>query len=130
MRPRLLTILLLSVIVFALARIRSDGSDLRLSSPAAQRILAHCTRAWAERLDCIVHLDADDEGIYERIHGREQSHRLRGEDKHKALAFFDGYRTARGPAGLIQAQRDYFGAHTFERVDRPRREPWRSVKLD
>ncbi len=33
-----------------------------------------------------------------------------------ALAYFDGYRTARGPANLIQAQRDYFGAHTFERV--------------
>ncbi len=31
-----------------------------------------------------------------------------------ALAFYDGYRTARLPANLIQAQRDYFGAHTFE----------------
>ncbi len=39
-----------------------------------------------------------------------------------ALAFYDGYRTARGPANLIQAQRDYFGAHTYERVDRPRGE--------
>ncbi len=39
-----------------------------------------------------------------------------------ALAFFDGYRQARGPANLIQAQRDYFGAHTFERTDRPRGE--------
>ncbi len=39
-----------------------------------------------------------------------------------ALAFFDGYRSARLPANLIQAQRDYFGAHTFERVDRPRGE--------
>ncbi len=37
-----------------------------------------------------------------------------------ALAFYDGYRTARLPANLIQAQRDYFGAHTFERVDAPR----------
>ncbi|MDZ7802024.1 MAG: decarboxylating NADP(+)-dependent phosphogluconate dehydrogenase [Trueperaceae bacterium] len=37
-----------------------------------------------------------------------------------ALTFFDGYRTANGPANLIQAQRDYFGAHTYERVDRPR----------
>ena len=37
-----------------------------------------------------------------------------------ALAFFDGYRTARLPANLLQAQRDYFGAHTYERVDRPR----------
>ncbi len=39
-----------------------------------------------------------------------------------ALAYFDGYRSARLPAGLLQAQRDYFGAHTYERVDRPRGE--------
>ena len=36
-----------------------------------------------------------------------------------ALSYFDSYRTARLPASLIQAQRDYFGAHTYERVDRP-----------
>jgi 6-phosphogluconate dehydrogenase len=35
-----------------------------------------------------------------------------------ALAYYDGYRTARLPANLLQAQRDYFGAHTYERVDR------------
>jgi 6-phosphogluconate dehydrogenase len=37
-----------------------------------------------------------------------------------ALAFFDGYRHEQLPANLLQAQRDYFGAHTYERVDRPR----------
>ncbi len=37
-----------------------------------------------------------------------------------ALAYFDGYRSARLPANLLQAQRDYFGAHTYERVDKPR----------
>ena len=37
-----------------------------------------------------------------------------------ALAYFDGYRTARLPANLLQAQRDYFGAHTYERLDKPR----------
>jgi 6-phosphogluconate dehydrogenase len=37
-----------------------------------------------------------------------------------ALTFFDGYRTACLPANLIQAQRDFFGAHTYERVDEPR----------
>jgi 6-phosphogluconate dehydrogenase len=37
-----------------------------------------------------------------------------------ALAYYDGYRTARLPANLLQAQRDYFGAHTYERVDNPR----------
>jgi 6-phosphogluconate dehydrogenase len=36
-----------------------------------------------------------------------------------ALAYFDAYRTARLPANLIQAQRDFFGAHTYERTDRP-----------
>jgi 6-phosphogluconate dehydrogenase len=39
---------------------------------------------------------------------------------YSALAFYDGYRSARLPANLIQAQRDYFGAHTYERVDAPR----------
>jgi 6-phosphogluconate dehydrogenase len=39
-----------------------------------------------------------------------------------ALAFYDGYRRARLPANLLQAQRDYFGAHTYERTDKPRGE--------
>ena len=39
-----------------------------------------------------------------------------------ALAFYDGYRNERLPANLLQAQRDYFGAHTYERVDKPRGE--------
>ena len=39
-----------------------------------------------------------------------------------ALAFFDGYHSDRLPANLLQAQRDYFGAHTYERIDRPRGE--------
>jgi len=37
-----------------------------------------------------------------------------------ALSFYDGYRSERLPANLLQAQRDYFGAHTYERVDKPR----------
>jgi 6-phosphogluconate dehydrogenase len=37
-----------------------------------------------------------------------------------ALSFYDGYRSGRLPANLLQALRDYFGAHTYERVDRPR----------
>jgi 6-phosphogluconate dehydrogenase len=36
-----------------------------------------------------------------------------------AIAYFDGYRSARLPANLVQAQRDFFGAHTFERIDKP-----------
>jgi 6-phosphogluconate dehydrogenase len=39
-----------------------------------------------------------------------------------ALAFYDSYRTERLPANLLQAQRDYFGAHTYERLDKPRGE--------
>ncbi len=39
-----------------------------------------------------------------------------------ALAYYDGLRTARLPANLLQAQRDYFGAHTYERLDKPRGE--------
>jgi 6-phosphogluconate dehydrogenase len=38
------------------------------------------------------------------------------------LTFFDGYTCANSPANLLQAQRDYFGAHTYERIDRPRGE--------
>ena len=37
-----------------------------------------------------------------------------------ALAFYDGYRSAQLPANLLQAQRDFFGAHTYERIDKPR----------
>ena len=37
-----------------------------------------------------------------------------------ALSYFDGFRAGRLPANLLQAQRDYFGAHTYERVDKPR----------
>lgn len=39
-----------------------------------------------------------------------------------ALTYFDGYRSARLPANLLQAQRDYFGAHMYERIDKPRGE--------
>ena len=39
-----------------------------------------------------------------------------------ALAYYDGYRSERLPANVLQAQRDYFGAHTYERLDKPRGE--------
>ena len=39
-----------------------------------------------------------------------------------ALEYYDGYRCENLPANMLQAQRDYFGAHTYERVDRPRGE--------
>ncbi len=52
-----------------------------------------------------------------------------------ALTYFDGYRRGRLPANLLQAQRDYFGAHTYERTDRPRGEKFhtdwiRARKID
>ena len=37
-----------------------------------------------------------------------------------ALSYFDGYTSEFLPANLLQAQRDYFGAHTYERLDQPR----------
>jgi 6-phosphogluconate dehydrogenase len=39
---------------------------------------------------------------------------------YSALSYYDSYRSARLPANLLQAQRDYFGAHTYERTDKPR----------
>ena len=47
-----------------------------------------------------------------------------------ALTYFDGYRNARLPANLLQAQRDYFGAHTYERTDKPRGEFYHTNWLD
>ena len=51
-----------------------------------------------------------------------------------ALAFYDGYRTSQLPANLLQAQRDYFGAHTYERIDKPRGEffhtNWQQSEID
>jgi 6-phosphogluconate dehydrogenase len=41
-----------------------------------------------------------------------------------ALAYYDGYRAERLPANLLQAQRDYFGAHTYHRTDKPGQGPF------
>lgn len=47
-----------------------------------------------------------------------------------ALAYYDGFRRANLPANLLQAQRDYFGAHTYERIDKPRGEMFHTEWLD
>ena len=47
-----------------------------------------------------------------------------------ALAYYDGFRRATLPANLLQSQRDYFGAHTYERVDKPRGEMFHTEWLD
>jgi 6-phosphogluconate dehydrogenase len=52
--------------------------------------------------------------------GKAVEHGIPAPAMTSALAYYDGYRCERLPANLLQAQRDYFGAHTYERVDRPR----------
>jgi 6-phosphogluconate dehydrogenase len=47
-----------------------------------------------------------------------------------ALAYYDGYRRERLPANLLQAQRDYFGAHTYQRTDKPREDKFHSEWLE
>ncbi len=62
------------------------------------------------------------QGAWRRVAARGASQGLPLPAMFSALAFYDGYRRDRLPANLLQAQRDYFGAHTYERVDRPRGE--------
>ncbi len=62
------------------------------------------------------------EGAWRRVVGAAASLGIPAPAMSSALAFFDGYRRDRLPANLLQAQRDYFGAHTYERLDRPRGE--------
>jgi 6-phosphogluconate dehydrogenase len=47
-----------------------------------------------------------------------------------SLAYFDQYRRARLTANLVQAQRDFFGSHTFERTDKPRGEKFHCIWTD
>ena len=59
---------------------------------------------------------------WRRVAAAAVSHGIASPALTSALCYLDGYRSARLPANLLQAQRDYFGAHTYERVDRPRGE--------
>ena len=56
---------------------------------------------------------------WRRLVGRAQQWGIPVPAFSASLAYFDSYRSARLPANLLQAQRDYFGAHTYERIDRP-----------
>ena len=47
-----------------------------------------------------------------------------------ALAYYDSYRRERLPANLLQAQRDYFGAHTYQRTDKPLDQKFHSEWLE
>ncbi|MBI2806702.1 MAG: NADP-dependent phosphogluconate dehydrogenase [Planctomycetes bacterium] len=58
-------------------------------------------------------------GAWRRVVGRAQQWGIPVPAFSASLAYFDSYRSARLPANLVQAQRDYFGAHTYERIDRP-----------
>ncbi len=57
---------------------------------------------------------------WRRVVGLAAAHGIPAPAFMSALAYYDGYRSETLPANLLQAQRDYFGAHTFERVDAPR----------
>lgn len=59
---------------------------------------------------------------WRRVVAAAVSHGVPAPTLTSALSYFDGYRCARLPANLLQAQRDYFGAHTYERTDKPRGE--------
>jgi 6-phosphogluconate dehydrogenase len=62
------------------------------------------------------------QGGWRRVVARAAQRGIPAPAMSSALAFYDGYRRDRLPANLLQAQRDYFGAHTYQRVDRPRGE--------
>ncbi|MBP8297836.1 MAG: NADP-dependent phosphogluconate dehydrogenase, partial [Burkholderiales bacterium] len=78
--------------------------DNLLLDPFFRKAIKRCTRSWRKVVSMAVK-----KGIPVPALGT-------------ALAFFDGLRSERLPANLLQAQRDYFGAHTYERVDKPRGE--------
>jgi 6-phosphogluconate dehydrogenase len=59
---------------------------------------------------------------WRRVVAATASHGIPAPTLGAALSYFDGYRSERLPANLLQAQRDYFGAHTYERTDRARGE--------
>jgi 6-phosphogluconate dehydrogenase len=65
---------------------------------------------------------ADSQGAWRRVIAQAVTLGIPVPALSSALAFYDGYRHERLPANMIQAQRDYFGAHTYERIDRPRGE--------
>ena len=65
---------------------------------------------------------AQSQGSWRRVIAHAVEHGVPVPAISSALAYFDGYRSDRLPANLLQAQRDYFGAHTYERTDKPRGE--------
>ncbi len=80
-----------------------------LLDPYFKRVVSRAQNAWREVIKTAVELGIPVPGMV------------------SALSYFDGYRSARLPANLLQAQRDYFGAHTFERLDKPRGEHFHHI---
>ncbi|MGM0599848.1 MAG: decarboxylating NADP(+)-dependent phosphogluconate dehydrogenase [Candidatus Rifleibacteriota bacterium] len=80
----------------------SELKNLLLASEFAEALSAQSQKAWRDVLKIAI-----DTGVPVP-------------SMSSALNYFDSYRTARLPANLLQAQRDFFGAHTYERVDKPR----------
>ncbi|MBI4905097.1 MAG: NADP-dependent phosphogluconate dehydrogenase [Acidobacteria bacterium] len=60
------------------------------------------------------------QGNWRMVIGAAAANGVAAPTYYSALAYYDGYRSARLPANLLQGQRDFFGAHTYERVDQPR----------
>jgi len=90
-----------------LAKIRDafqQNPQLRnlLFDPYFQEKIGHCQQGWREVVSLAAHQGIPTPGIS------------------SALAYYDGLRCERLPANLLQGQRDYFGAHTYERIDAPR----------
>ena len=83
---------------------KNPNLDNLLLDPFFRKAIKGCTRSWRKVVSAAVR-----KGIPVPAFST-------------ALAFFDGLRSERLPANLLQAQRDYFGAHTYERVDKPRGE--------
>ena len=81
---------------------RNPGLTNLLRDPYFKEVVERCEPSWRRVVTTAVQL-----GVPVPAHST-------------ALCFFDGYRSARLPANLLQAQRDYFGAHSYERTDKPR----------
>jgi 6-phosphogluconate dehydrogenase len=83
---------------------KNPGLDNLLMDPFFQKATARAQTSWRKTLSMAIKLGIPMPSMS------------------SALNYYDGYRCERLPANLLQAQRDYFGAHTYERVDKPRGE--------
>jgi len=85
-------------------------------------ILAHKDEDDSPLIDNILDVAGQKQTSLRRILAAAITHGIPAPCHASAINYYDGYRIARLPANLLQAQRDYFGAHTYERIDKPRGE--------